>query len=48
MQSCRENIEKYPSKRGMFFKKIPKNRKLEILIFEDKYSLKEHREQAKF
>lgn len=21
MQSCRENIEKYPSKRGMFLKK---------------------------
>lgn len=47
MQSCIENIEKYLSKRGMFLK-IPKDRKLEILIFEEKYSLKEHREQTKF
>lgn len=41
-------LRNIPLKEVCFLKKIPKNRKLEILIFEDKYSLKEHREQAKF
>lgn len=45
MQSYIENIGKYPSKRGI---KKPTDRKLEILIFKEKCSLKEHTEQAKF